>query len=171
MKITSFAFILLVLCGCSTHLPEPAANRPSQLYFEQVGLPVHKETYELDRRGFLVNRSEFFNGPKKKHIYSPTATQWRNFYSELADISIWDWKSRYLPSDDQDKQVFIEDGFIWKFSITQAGRQISTEGDNAIPSESSPKKTVYEFVDVYEKDFGRLGKLQKALQNLKTSSD
>ena len=96
-------------------------------------------------------------------MFSPSAEQWTAFYEELADIEAWSWNQHYDPSDGQDKMIFISDGFIWNFSISNFANQVSTGGDNAIPNAQDPKKTSSEFQEVYENKFGRLGKLMIAL--------
>lgn len=47
-------------------------------------------------------------------------------------VSLWNWKPRYKPAG------IVNDGTRWSISVESQGRKITSNGDNAYPSDLSP---------------------------------
>ena len=74
--------------------------------------------------GTLKYRARSGEGKENEQKFTPTAQQWREFWSALDRAGVWNWKERY-------PNPGICDGTIWRIEIEHEGRSITSRGDNA----------------------------------------
>jgi hypothetical protein len=56
----------------------------------------------------------------------PSASQWRQFWKEMDDIRVWQWRPEYdLPG--------VADGTFWSIDMAFAGRRARSRGHNNYP--------------------------------------
>lgn len=71
----------------------------------------------------------FSDGYEKKETVKlhPSTRKWKNFWTTLEKIGVWQWQELY---EDQ----HVVDGTNWSVEIEIGGRSLSSGGSNAFPS-------------------------------------